>query len=102
MRGTVTVEPRPVWITSVTDGRDHSVRFECVDQAGVDGQLSGVCGAAVLPTPCVSPPGPRCALCDAAVQASNRPPVRRLDTERPARLQWIIRWIGRWIGRATR
>jgi hypothetical protein len=88
VRNAVMIEPSPLWITSLTDHRDHAVTLECVDQAGADGQLYGVCGEVVVPAALISPPGRRCALCDAAVQSGGRRAY-------PSRLPWIARLLGR-------
>lgn len=68
-----------VWITCVSDRREHAVSESDFAAGVADGLYRAVCGHVVLPRALVSPCGPRCSACSVtldrclATDAAARP-----------------------------
>lgn len=77
------------WFTCGSENIDHAIREDDVvtGMAGGSGQYAALCGATVCVASMVSPPGRRCASCQAAVLLAER--------DSPSRTGFLGKLLGR-------
>ncbi|HEY4008219.1 MAG TPA: hypothetical protein VGM60_23975 [Pseudonocardia sp.] len=86
-----------LWMTCVTDGRDHLVAEDALEAGRRTGRYQALCEHEIIPASLTSPPGPTCADC---AQRSDRLPAAARRGTRAGRAVDLLR--GRLAARRPR